>query len=175
MSTPNTAGGWLIVLWGVGGVCLILLQAIVRLSPMALSLLEGSLTTLQWALCGVWVVFMLYSEAWRGFHKQFSPRVVVRGLRLAQEPSPGLVALAPLVCIGLLHGTRKRLIVSRTLVVGIVVLVMIVRQLPEPWRGIVDAGVVLGLAGGLLSLMWFAVRAALGIIPPNPADFPGDG
>lgn len=171
---PADPTGWVIWAWGVLGVLGILAQAVVRLTPRALGVFEHPLTPLQWALCAVWIVFMLYTEAWRGFHKQFSPRVVVRSLRVAEDRTPWLVLLAPLVAMGLLHGTRKRLIVSRTLLLGIVILVLVVRLLPEPWRAIVDAGVVLGLAAGALSIVWFAVRAGLGTVPPNPADFPGE-
>lgn len=173
--TPNDPIGWLIWAWGVGGVVLLLAQAIWRLSPQATSVFDGTLTPLQWGLTALWVVFMLYSEAWRGFHKQFSPRVVVRALGLAHRRQPLLVIFAPVVTMGLFYATRKRRIVSRSLLVGIVVLILLVRLLPHPWRGIVDLGVVLGLAGGLLSLLGFAVAAAVGRPPAVAAEFPTEG
>ena len=52
--------------------------------------------------------------------------------------------------------------------VGIVILVIIIRQLDQPWRGIVDAGVVIGLVWGALSIVVMFVRAVVwGIVPPN--------
>jgi hypothetical protein len=34
-----------------------------------------------------------------------------------------------------------------------------VRLLPQPWRGIVDAGVVVGLTWGTISLVVFCIQA----------------
>jgi len=169
---PTTALGWLIFAWGVGGVSLVLLNPIVRLSALPIETVANGLTAVQWAIAVVWVVFMMYSEAYRGFHKQFAPRVAVRALAVAAEPRPHLVLLAPFVCMGLLHATKKRKIVAWSLLTGIVILVVMVRQLPAPWRGIVDMGVVLGLAGGLGSVLWFGARAFAGHPPAVPADWP---
>ena len=167
-----TPARWAIWAWGVFGVLLILLQAVIRLSPRALEVFDGTLTPFHWACVVLWTGFMLYTEAWRGFHKQFSPRVVVRSLGIAKDPQPWLVVLAPIVAMGLLHGTRKRLIVSRTLLVGIIGLIAIVRMLPDPWRAIIDVGVVLGLAAGMASIGYFAIRTIAGQPPDVPADFP---
>ena len=83
-----------------------------------------------------------------------------------------MVLLGPLVAMGLLHGTPRRLRVSRTLLAGIVLLVLGVRLLPHPWRSIVDVGVVCGLLGGLLSLLGFVVALLLGHVPAVGDDFP---
>ena len=37
--------------------------------------------------------------------------------------------------------------------------VLIARQLPQPWRGIVDAGVVVGLGLGIISILYFMISA----------------
>ena len=54
---------------------------------------------------------------------------------------------------------------------GIVTLVLLVRLAPQPWRGIIDAGVVLGLGIGSASILYFVVRA-LRDGPPAPPDLP---
>ena len=172
MERPLTPARWAVWAWGVGGVVLTLLQAVARLTPKALEVFDGSLTAGHWVAVAAWTAFMLYTEAWRGFHKQFSPRVVVRSLGIARDPQPWLVLLAPVVAMGLVHATRKRLLVSRLLLVGIVTLILIIRLLPSPWRAIVDVGVVLGLAAGTLSIAWFAARTLAGYPPRTPADFP---
>jgi len=172
LPVPTTPAGWAIWAWGVGGVSLVLLNPIVRLSAHPIEALSTGLTPLQWGVAAVWLVFMMYSEAYRGFHKQFAPRVVVRALALAQRPSPLPVVLAPFMCMGLLHANRKRKIVSWSLLTMIVILVLLVRQLPQPWRGIVDLGVVAGLASGLGSVWWFALGALRGAPPRVPADLP---
>ncbi|HHO51224.1 MAG TPA: hypothetical protein ENK18_10210 [Deltaproteobacteria bacterium] len=172
---PNDTAGWLIWAWGVGGVLLLLSQAIWRLSPQAAGIFDGTLTPTQWGIAALWTMFMLYSEAWRGFHKQFSPRVVARALGIASDRRPWLVIFAPIASMGLIHATRRRHIVSRSLLAGIILLILLVRALPHPWRGIVDLGVVLGLAVGMLSLLGFAVAAVAGAPPTVPAEFPERG
>ena len=64
------------------------------------------------------------------------------------------------------------MLVARLLVLGIVGLVMAVRLLPQPWRGIVDAGVVVGLAIGITSIVHYTVVALLGRPLPIPPDVP---
>lgn len=61
--------------------------------------------------------------------------------------------------MGYFYATRRRKITSISVTIGIIVLVILVRLLPQPWRGIIDGGVVVGLAWGLISLFLFSVKA----------------
>jgi hypothetical protein len=61
--------------------------------------------------------------------------------------------------MGYFHADRRTRIVAHALTFGIVVLVLLVRLLPQPWRGIIDTGVVVGLTWGLVSLAVFTIRA----------------
>lgn len=162
----------LVALWGIAGVVAILAKAVVRLVPLVLELGDHSLANLHVAILVGWVAMMAHAEGYRGFHKQFSPRVVARAVHLDQNRKPWLVALAPLYCMGLVYATRKRLIVSWVLTLAIVALVIGVRQLPQPWRGIIDAGVVVGLAIGTLSIAYYTLRAARGHAMPVSSDVP---
>jgi len=45
------------------------------------------------------------------------------------------------------------------LTIMIIMLIILVHQLEQPWRGIVDAGVVIGLGWGLVSMLYFIVQA----------------
>jgi hypothetical protein len=156
------------------GVGLLLLQAIVRLTPIALEpLLRGSLTTGQALVYGGWVVTSLYTEGYRGFQKAFVPRTVARAFHLARTGRPLLMALAPLYCMGLIHASRRRLITSWTIVLAITLAVVLVRRLPEPWRGVVDGGVVAGLGYGVVALALAFARALRGAVPAYPLDLPG--
>lgn len=160
-------------IWGVAGFIALLSQAIVRLTPLAIEPIEaGALSPWHWAIWIAWVAFSVYSEGYKGFYCNAAPRVVARGFHLADERRAIRRILAPLFCMGLFGATRKRLIVSWSLYAGIVVLVIAVRQLPQPWRGIVDAGVVIGLGLGLLSVIYFFVAAMAGREMPVPADLP---
>ena len=153
------------------GVLAIILRAVYRLAPKAAELLTGEpLSLMHWILLFVWVGFMVYAEGYKGFHKAFSPRVVLRLHVLAERPSPIGWLLAPLVGMGLLKATRKRLIVSWCLVLGIVCLVAGVSRLAYPYRSIVDLGVVLGLLLGSLSLIFHYVRSFGGQLADMPSD-----
>lgn len=161
----------LISAWGVLGVVAFLLSAIGRLLPRALDaipLLDGPLAA---AYVGS-VVFMAYSEGYRGFQLQFSPRVVGRAEWVAHHRPPHLVVLAPLMAMGLIHASRKRLTIAWCALIGIVGLVALVSHLDPVWRGIVDAGVVVGLAWGVVAILWFWVRALRGHPPEVPIDLP---
>ena len=148
----------------------LLSMSVVRLAGPALDLQHEALGPHHLVVLVLWSAFMVYAEAWRGFHRMFSPRVVKRAFTFPDRL--GLQLIAPLVCTGLFHATRKRRIVAWCLVSGIFVLVLIVRSLPAPWRGIVDVGVVLGLAGGTLSIGYHALRALRGELPEIAPDWP---
>lgn len=164
----------MISLWGAGGVVLILLQAVIRLSRPAVEPFQrGDLMWWQWALYATCLVAMGYSEGYKAFQKQFSPRVVVRAWQLAtRQRHPGWVAVAPLVCMGLIYATKRRLMISRSLLMGIIVLIILVRQLSYPYRGIVDGGVVLGLTWGIVAIVFLYWKAWQGTAPEVPAEFP---
>ena len=172
-SPPARAAGVAIVLWAVGGVLTILAQAIVRLLPRALEPLEAGQLGLAAGLAYLAsIVLMAYSEGYRGFQRGFSPRVVVRAFALAARPSPLLVVLAPLMAMGLIHANRRRKLASWILLVGIVGLILVVRQLDQPWRGAVDAGVVVGLGWGMTATIVYLIRALRGRVPEVAADLP---
>ena len=147
------------VIWGLGGFLLLLASAMYRLTPLAVSAFREPLGAVHYAALAVWVAFMVYSEAYRGFHRAFAPRFGARLRHLYQHPELGLVVLAPFYGMGLLHATRKRKLVAWSVTLGIIVLIVLVRHLVQPWRGIVDVGVVLGLMLGSLSVIYFTIRA----------------
>ena len=80
--------------------------------------------------------------------------------------------LAPAIAMGLFQANRKRVIVSWSLFIAIVLVVILVRLAPQPWRGIIDGGVVVGLAMGMISLLYFHVRTICGNASNCALDFP---
>ena len=146
--------------WGIGGVVLLLIFAIFRLAPMALELESLPMTLLHWSALAFSVIYMAYAEGYKGFHLGFAPRVVVRARYLAANPRPLHVLLAPLFCMGYIYATRKRQILSFALTAMIVCFVLVARMMPQPWRGILDAGVVVGLSLGVLSIAYFLIVSA---------------
>ncbi len=152
--------------WGVGGILLLLLFAIFRLGPIALELSSLSLQQTHWLALIISILYMMYAEGYKGFHLGFAPRVVARANYLAHNPTPLHLALAPLFCMGYIYATRKRKLMSIGLTSMIICFVLLVRMLPQPWRGIVDAGVVAGLMLGILSICYFLLA-----LWRNPGDF----
>jgi len=166
---PNVA----IAAWGTLGVVAIIGQALYRLVPLALEpFTDGSAEALHIAVAVGWSLTAMYSEGYKGFQKAFAPRVVARAVYLARNPRPVFVALAPLFCFAFFHATRRRLIVAWCFLLGIVGLVLAVHQLDQPWRGVVDTGVVAGLLWGEIAIVVFFVRALSGHPMPVPPDVP---
>jgi hypothetical protein len=151
--------------WGVLGLFGTLIEALVRLLPLALEPLRQGMSPIAWLSYLGFVAFNAYAEGYRGFQRAFSPRVAVRAVLLAREPTALRCWFAPLFLMGLVDATRRRLIANWLLVLGIVVLVVLVRRAPYPIRGIVDAGVVVGLSWGIASTLYFAARALAGHVP----------
>jgi hypothetical protein len=105
------------------------------------------------------VIFMGIVEGYWAFQRQFSPRVAARARHLAAETTPVRTLLAPLFCMGFFGAPRRRQITSAVLAAAIVVLVVLVKRVAQPWRGIIDAGVVVALVWGVVALWIFTARA----------------
>lgn len=144
--------------WGVGGILLLLTFAIVRLTGVALELENFELSIWHWLGMAAWFAYMVWAEGYKGFHRAFAPRVVVRASYLAANPRPLHVLLAPLFCMGYIHATPRRRLMSIALSCMIVSFVLAVRMLPQPWRGIIDVGVVAGLAVGVGSIIYYLLQ-----------------
>jgi hypothetical protein len=161
--------------WGIVGLSLILGSALYRLYPYALELCETPLVWYHWLALGASLIFMGYAEGYKGFHLKFSPRAAARALYLKNNPTVTRVLLAPFFCMGYFHATRKRKTTAYSLTAMIVLLIVLVRQMTQPWRGIVDAGVLLGLGWGLVSIWYFSVIAFFGkgfnMSPETPDGF----
>lgn len=168
-------GAILIASWGVAGVLALLGQALYRLTPIAVEpLLDGSLTVFQAVLYAFWVALNGWAEGYRAFQKRFSPRVVARAFYLADNPRPLFVLLAAPFCMSFFHATRRGKIVAWGILAMIIVLVTLVRHLPQPWRGIIDGGVVVALAWGVVTILFYYFRALGGHRSPVTPDLPGE-
>jgi len=164
--------GTLGAIWGISGVSLILIWAIVRLSRVALEGFTFSFAWYHWLSLTAIVLFMSYSEGYKGFQRHFSPRLAARARYLQENPTVMHVLLAPLFCAAFFHTTAKRKVVVYTLTIGIVILVMLVRRLDQPWRGIIDLGVVVGLAWGVVATLIECVKAFFSDVPTVSPELP---
>lgn len=112
-------------------------------------------------------LWFAYVEGYKGFQRKFSPLVVSRSFTLQPGSSPiHHILFAPLYSMALFHATKKRMIVSWSVSIGVAVIVAAVKKLPYPWRNIVDAGVVCGLSWGTISILGgYIISLITGIAP----------
>lgn len=160
--------------WGVLGVVAIIASAIYRISPRIIELGQFSLHAGHWLVLLLWTVYMIHAEGYRGFHCNFAPRVVLRAQALQGDSArPLAILLAPLYCMGFIYATPRRTLISVLVTSAIIALVIGVSLLPQPWRGIIDTGVVAGLGVGIISIGYYLQAALKGVsITRVPADLP---
>jgi hypothetical protein len=159
--------GTLGALWGIAGFLLLLGIAVSRLAPPAAEALGQKMHWYQWVLLVVSGALLLYAKGYRGFQRGLSARVVRRALTLAGNPKLLNVAAAPLYCMGFFGAGRRRMVTMIALTAIMVGLIFVVRLLDQPWRGIIDFGIVLAFAWGIASAVVYAIRA-IGNERPKP-------
>ncbi len=166
--------GILGAIWGIGGISLLFGSALFRLYPYARELYEIPFEWIHWVTLAFCLFFLGYAKGYKSLHQKFSPRAAARALYLKNNPTVLRVLFAPLFCMGYFHATRKRKIVAYSFTTMIILLIVLVRKLDQPWRGIIDAGVVVGLGWGLVSVWIFAFKAFFGkgfeVSPETPVE-----
>jgi hypothetical protein len=154
-------------LWAAGGVVMILGKSIKRILPIALEPFgpnaSAPLSNFQLSSYVAMCLWFAYVEGYKGFQLKFSPLVVARAQTL--QPLNGTpihhILFGPFYAMGLFHATKKRKIVSWSVSLGVGLIVAAVKRLAYPWRNIIDAGVIVGLSWGSLSIMIQWIKAAL--------------
>jgi hypothetical protein len=152
---------------------LLFAQAIHRLGVLALEAHRMPLGPGQVVLSIAWIGLNAYAEGYRAFQQRFCPRVVVRALHLARNPRPLFVLFAPLYCMAFFHATRRARVAAWATSLMVVCFIVLLRHVPQPWRGIVDGGVVVALAWGAAAILFLLMRALVsGREPRRPAELP---
>lgn len=149
----------LAVCWAIAGVSLLLGSAIYRLAAHVEPLFYHTFSISEVLAMTFWIVFMAYSEGYRGFQRNFSPRVAARIRHLRHHGKGMQMLLAPFFCLGYFGTTRRRQITVVVLTAGLVLLILLMKNVPQPVRGIVDIGVIVGLGWGLLSFYYYTFLA----------------
>ena len=164
------------VVWGIGGIAAVLVYAAINLGRFAQEAMAAGLEPAEWLVLVVNTAVMAWAEGYRGFQQRFSPRVAARALNLYLHPTVLRLMLAPLFCAGYFGATVR---LRRAVWIGTVLILLAVlffNQLPQPWRGILDAGVLVGLVWGTTALMvmgWATFRERREIVSAEvPAPLP---
>jgi len=145
--------------WGIGGFVAILVIALYRLIPNTLAAFEFPFSWWHWAVLIINTLMMAYYEGYKGFQRGYSPRVAARARYLRDHGSTLDRLFAPLFCMAFYAAPRRRIIATWVLTVFITVLIILFQYLPQPIRGVLDAGVVVGLTWGLIATLWFGLQA----------------
>ena len=150
----------LIFAYAVLAVAATFVEAVYRLLHRAAAALDGRLDARLGAALAVSVAVFTWFEGHRALQGRFVPHVVERGLgagRALQGCFP--VLLAPLYALSLYRAPARSMARAWAGIAAIVCAVLVVRQLPEPWRAVVDAGVAAALAWGGVALLRAAASA----------------
>ena len=156
---PVSIRGLVAVAWSLTGLLLLLGFAIWRLSLYTLESLQMPLNWIHWTFFIGFTIFMAHSEGYKGFQKSFSPRFAARTKYLLTDCTSTQCILAPLFSMGYFHAPRKRIVATVTLTILIVVFILLFQFIPQPWKGLLDAGVVIGLIWGMISTILFCIKA----------------
>lgn len=139
--------------WALVGVSALFASAAYRLGERGLDVIRNGLGGWEWAaLAGLTVVFV-YGEGVLALDRKWVPGLMRRIRELRRERSLVLRLLAPLYGLSLIGAPRRKLVLSWLGTAAIVGAILLVRALPEPWRGIVDFAVAAALALGLVSIL----------------------
>jgi hypothetical protein len=139
--------------WALVGVSLLFGFAVVRLSGRGFGTVSAGLTPTQWLVLSLGVAFFVYTEGVMALERRWVPRLVDRARELRGESRVLHRALAPLYGMSLIGATPSRLRRAWLGVAAIVLLVTLIRALPEPWRGIVDLSVAAALTWGVIAIL----------------------
>ena len=152
-----------ITTWALSGVGLMLLEAVARMGVRTVRLLREGLDAPACLALVLVVTLFCYAEGYRALQKRFVPHVVARAVAFGASASGCLPVLAaPLHAMSLMGATRRELARAWLGVALIVAAVFLVRALPSPWRGIVDAGVTAALVWGLVALVVALAKVLVG-------------
>lgn len=175
VTAPRPLRSKVVATFGIVLVTLLLARPIYSLGEKALEpWLAGMLAPYQKVLWVVWFVANGYFEGYKGFQQRFAPRVVGRAAYLGDHPTPLRVILALPFCLSLFHARRAQLIFRWCFLTALYTLIMVVRFIPQPWRGIIDGGVVVGLGWGVLSVWYFFIQYLLDRDHPVATDLPDE-
>jgi hypothetical protein len=150
--------GTLAALWAVLGVTLLFATAVLRLGARGIALIRSGLAPAEWVLLAVVTAAFVYGEGVRALDQRYVPFLMRRVRELRAESHPVHRVLAPLYALALIGAPGRARLRAWAGMLAIAAAVLIVRGLPEPWRGTIDFAVAAALTWGLAALLQKAWR-----------------
>ncbi len=147
--------------WALVGVVALLGNAVVRLGRRGLDTVREGLSAGEWTVLAAVFVLFVYVEGVRALQRKWVPFVVGRMEALGRRSPLLHRLLAPLHVMALVGGPRRTVLRAWAGVAAVIVAILVLRSVPDPWRGIVDVGVAAALGWGLLVLLLQAVATQL--------------
>ncbi len=139
--------------WTLIGVAALFASAIYRLGTRGVATIQAGLGWGEWSVLVLLTVAFVYGEGFRALDRRWVPKLIERALLLRDDQRLFVRLLAPLYGLSLVGTGRDDLIRGWLLTAAILGAVLIVRTLPDPWRGIVDFAVAAALAWGLVAIL----------------------
>jgi hypothetical protein len=144
------------------GIAILFSRAIWALGMRGANTVAAGLAPIEWLVLAGTVGIFVYGEGFLALQRKWVPRVCGRIVCLGRVPVTTLHRLlAPLYAMSLVGATRRAMLRAWLGVAAIVVAVLLVSRLPEPWRGIVDVAVASALAWGLVAILRSATPVVL--------------
>lgn len=149
--------------WGVGGVLLLVAVAIVKLSQPAAEALSFPLRWFHWVALLPIVGFFLYGKGYHGFSRALAPHIARRAAALRAEPTTLRVLLAPLYCLGYFHNERRKQLAVVGMTLAMAGFIFLLPHLGQPWRGLLDVGIVAALVWGFGSILLLSLPVMVAV------------
>lgn len=172
--SPSRRPANLLTLWGVLGPMALLSTGVWRVLPHAIEpwLTPGSLSALHIALFAASVGSNAWTEGYRAFQKMIAPRVLARAQWLTDNPERVHPLLAPIFVAGFFAMQKRAIIVRYVFLVVIICVIIGMKFMPQPWRGIIDAGVAVGLGWGVIAMGVGLIQLFRGVVPDADPQLP---
>jgi len=145
-------------IYSIGGIIAIFSSAIFRLYPHVKEGFSYQFSTLNWIVMIAYLIIMIVGKGYFALYRSFVPRVINRSKILIAEGKLLDRLLAPLYCMGFFKAPIKRLIISYAMLSFIITFISSASRISQPWRGIIDLGVIVGLSIGIISLLFLGIK-----------------
>jgi len=166
MNTKHSLLGTVGAVWGIFGWVMVLGYAIYRLSKPVIALNVADMRWYHWVVVLVFTGLLLYFKGYHLFQRGIAPRIGARARYLREHPRLLWVLFAPLFCMGYFHIIRRKQVVSVVMTTAMIILIILVKQLPSPWRAVVDVGILSALSWGVLTIVWYGVKGLTAVSFP---------